>query len=277
MNKNEIEQAINQINTTQTALSGENKLHTDQESTNRQIEGLSSLNQAQINAEKGLVNQSTTRTEVAQKVSCSQKLNSAMSNLRDGIQNKEDIKHSSAYINADPAKVATYDQALQNAENIINATPNVELNKATIEQALTHVQQAQQDLDGVQQLANSKHQATQNVDRLSSLNDGQKRELNLLINSANTRTKVQEEVTKANELNHAMEALRNSVQNVDQVKQNSNYVNEDQPEQHNYDNAVNEAQATINNNAQPVLDKLAIERLTQTINTTKDALHGAQN
>ena len=77
-----------------------------------------------------------------------------MSNLRDGIQNKEDIKHSSAYINADPAKVATYDQA-QNAENIINATPNVELNKATIEQALTHVQQAQQDLDGVQQLANS--------------------------------------------------------------------------------------------------------------------------
>ena len=39
-----------------------------------------------------------------------------MSNLRDGIQNKEDIKRSSAYINADPAKVATYDQALQNAE-----------------------------------------------------------------------------------------------------------------------------------------------------------------
>ena len=34
---------------------------------------------------------------------------------------------------------------------------------------------------------------------------------------------------------------------------------------------------TINNNAQPVLDKLAIERLTQTVNTTKDALHGAQN
>ena len=68
MSKNEIEQATNQIITTQTALNGENKLHTDQESTNRQIEGLSSLNQAQINAEKGLVNQSTTRTEVAQKL-----------------------------------------------------------------------------------------------------------------------------------------------------------------------------------------------------------------
>ena len=276
MSKNEIEQAINQINTTQTALSGENKLHTDQENADRQIDRLSSLNQAQINAEKGLVNQSTTRTEVAQKLAVAKELNSAMSNLRDGIQNKEDIKRSSAYINADPAKVTAYDQALQNAENIINATPNVELNKATIEQALTHVQQAQQDLDGVQQLASSKHQATQNVDGLSSLNDGQKRELNLLINSANIRTKVQEELNKATELNHAMEALRNSVQNVDQVKQNSNYVNEDQPEQHNYDNAVNEAQTSINNNTQPVLDKSAIERLTQKVNNTKDALHGAE-
>ncbi|MDU2222413.1 MAG: hypothetical protein E7E51_09450, partial [Staphylococcus epidermidis] len=214
MNKNEIEQAINQINTTQTALSGENKLHTDQESTNRQIEGLSSLNTAQINAEKDLVNQAKTRTDVAQKLAAAKEINSAMSNLRDGIQNKEDIKRSSAYINADPTKVTAYDQALQNAENIINATPNVELNKATIEQALSRVQQAQQDLDGVQQLANAKQQATQTVNGLNSLNDGQKRELNLLINSANTRTKVQEELNKATELNHAMEALRNSVQNV---------------------------------------------------------------
>lgn len=276
MNKNEIEQAINQINTTQTALSGENKLHTDQESTNRQIEGLSSLNTAQINTEKDLVNQAKTRTDVAQKLAAAKEINSAMSNLRDGIQNKEDIKRSSAYINADPTKVTAYNQALQNAENIINATPNVVLNKATIEQALSRVQQAQQDLDGVQQLASAKQQATQTVNGLNSLNDGQKRELNQLINSADTRTKVQEELNKATELNHAMEALRNSVQNVDQVKQSSNYVNEDQPEQHNYDNAVNEAQATINNNAQSVLDKLAIERLTQTVNTTKDALHGAQ-
>ena len=127
--QNEIEQAINQINTTQTALSGENKLHTDQESTNRQIEGLSSLNTAQINAEKDLVNQAKTRTDVAQKLAAAKEINSAMSNLRDGIQNKEDIKRSSAYINADPTKVTAYDQALQNAENIINATPNVEFNK----------------------------------------------------------------------------------------------------------------------------------------------------
>ena len=35
MNKSEIEQATNQINTTKNALDGENKLHTEQQNANR--------------------------------------------------------------------------------------------------------------------------------------------------------------------------------------------------------------------------------------------------
>ena len=83
-----------------------------------------------------------------------------------------------------------------------------------------------------------------------------KRELNQLINAANTRTKVQEELAKATALNNAMKALRDSIQNVDEVKRGSNYVNEDQTEQHNYDNAVTGAQTTIDNNNKPVLIKI---------------------
>ena len=49
-------------------LDGANKLHSDQENANRQIEGLTSLNPAQITAEKQLINQATTRTDVAQKL-----------------------------------------------------------------------------------------------------------------------------------------------------------------------------------------------------------------
>ena len=218
MNKTEIEQATNRINSTKDALDGANKLHSDQENANRQIEGLTSLNPAQITAEKQLINQATTRTDVAQKLAAAKELNNAMKTLRDGIHNKDDIKRSSAYVNADPTKISAYDQALQNAENIINATPQAELNRSTIEQALTRVQQAQNALDGVQQLANAKQAATQNVNGLTSLNNGQKRELNQLINAANTRTKVQEELAKATALNNAMKALRDSIQNVDEVK-----------------------------------------------------------
>lgn len=96
-----------------------------------------------------------------------------MKALRDGINNKDEVRHSSAYINADPTKISAYDQALQNAENIINAAPQVELNKDKIQQALTRVQQTQQALDGVSQLASAKQSATQNVNGLTSLNDGQ--------------------------------------------------------------------------------------------------------
>ena len=67
-------------------------------------------------------------------------------------------------------------------------------------------------------MANAKHSATQDVNGLTSLNDGQKRELNKLINAADTRTKVQEELTKATDLNSAMKALRDSIQNVEEVK-----------------------------------------------------------
>ena len=48
-----------------------------------------------------------------------------MKALRDGINNKDEVRHSSAYINADPTKISAYDQALQNAENIINAAPKL--------------------------------------------------------------------------------------------------------------------------------------------------------
>ena len=71
-----------------------------------------------------------------------------------------------------------------------------------------------------------------------------------------------------------MKALRDSIQNVEEVKRGSN-VNEDQTEQRNYDNAVTSAQGAINNNSNPVLDKNTIEGLTQTVHNTKDALHGA--
>lgn len=276
MNKDEVEQATNQINTTKNALAGENKLRTDQQHGNAEINGLTSLNPQQISAEKDLVNQATTRTQVAQNLASAKELNAAMKALRDGINDKDEVKRSSAYINADPTKISAYDQALQNAENIINATPQVELNKDKIQQALTRVQQTQQALDGVAQLSSAKQSATQSINGLTSLNDGQKRELNKLISNADTRTKVQGQLAKANELNTAMKALRDSIQNTNQVKQSSDYINEDQTQQRDYNNAVNNAETTINNNAQPVLDKAQIEQLTQAVKNSENALHGTQ-
>ena len=74
-----------------------------------------------------------------------------------------------------------------------------------------------------------------------------------------------------------MKALRDSIQNTNQVKQGSNYINEDPTQQRDYNIAVNNAESTINNNTHPVLDKAEIEQLTHTVNNTENALHGIQN
>ncbi|HCY5624348.1 TPA: GA module-containing protein, partial [Staphylococcus aureus] len=57
------------------------------------------------------------------------------------------------------------------------------------------------------------------------------------------------------------------------TKANSKYINEDQPEQQNYDQAVQAANNIINEQT-ATLDNNAINQVAATVNTTKAALHG---
>ena len=57
-------------------------------------------------------------------------------------------------------------------------------------------------------MVSAKQSATQNVNGLTSLNDGQKREINKLISNAETRPKSSELLTQANGLNTAMKAFK---------------------------------------------------------------------
>ncbi|PAK71666.1 GA module-containing protein, partial [Lentilactobacillus parakefiri] len=82
--------------------------------------GLTSLNPAQITAEKQLINQATTRTDVAQKLAAAKELNNAMKTLRDGIHNKDDVHQQSNYFNEDEQPKQNYDTAIQSGQEIIN-------------------------------------------------------------------------------------------------------------------------------------------------------------
>ncbi|WP_222119093.1 hypothetical protein, partial [Staphylococcus epidermidis] len=77
-------------------------------------------NTAQINPQKDLVNQPKTTTHVPQKLPPAKQINSPMTNLTHGIQNKHHIKRSTAYINPHPTKLTPYHQPLHNPQNIIN-------------------------------------------------------------------------------------------------------------------------------------------------------------
>lgn len=70
-----------------------------------------------------------------------------------------------------------------------------------------------------------------------------------------------------------MHGLRESIQDNAATKANSKYINEDQPEQQNYDQAVQAANSIINEQT-ATLDNNAINQAATTVNTTKAALHG---
>ncbi|WP_222137574.1 FIVAR domain-containing protein, partial [Staphylococcus epidermidis] len=84
------------------------------------------------------------------KLGVGKELNCAMSNLRDGIENKEDMKRRSGYMNADRAKVRGYDEGAQKGENMMNGRGKVELNKGRIEEGLSDVEEGEEDVDGVE-------------------------------------------------------------------------------------------------------------------------------
>ncbi len=104
----------------------------------------------------------------------------------------------------------------------------------------------------IQQVA--KTNATQAIDALTSLNDPEKTALKDQV-TAGPATAVHQIEQNANTLNQAMHGLRQSIQDNAATKANSKYINEDQPEQQNYDQAVqaaniiNEQTATLDNNA----------------------------
>ena len=105
-------------------------------------------------------NTSPTLEQVQQNLQTAQNLDSAMGALKQSIANKDQVKSESKYLNEDPTIKANYDNAVQRAENIINATHDPELNKANIEQATQAVQQAEQALHGVEKLTHDKTTAS---------------------------------------------------------------------------------------------------------------------
>ena len=118
---------------TKDALDGDHRLEEAKITLTKRLR-TQNLNNAQ-KEEKNAVNTSPTLEQVQQNLQTAQNLDSAMGALKQSIANKDQVKSESKYLNEDPTIKANYDNAVQRAENIINATHDPELNKANIEQA----------------------------------------------------------------------------------------------------------------------------------------------
>ncbi|MGC9652260.1 hypothetical protein ACO2FJ_09835 [Staphylococcus warneri] len=140
-----------------------------------------------------------------------------MANLQQSIANKEDVKQGEDYIDTEQQKQLNYNDAVANAETIINETSQPTLDVNTINQAINNVNQTKDALDGEERLDQAKTTATTALDGLSHLNQAQKARLTDNINHANHIADVEQLTQTANDLNQAMSDLQTGINNENDI------------------------------------------------------------
>ncbi|MEJ7250355.1 FIVAR domain-containing protein, partial [Staphylococcus epidermidis] len=88
-----------------------------------------------------------------------QALDQAMQQLQQAIANRNDILNSQNYADASPDKKQAYDQALQNADDILAKTTGPNSDQQAVEQAMQAVTNAAHELNGAQNLHDAQSQA----------------------------------------------------------------------------------------------------------------------
>ena len=274
LNKSTIDQTISQINTAKNDLHGAEKLQRDKGTANQAIGQLAYLNNPQRSGEEALVNGANTRSKVEEHLNEAKSLNNAMKQLRDKAAEKTNVKQSSDYINDSTEHQRGYDQALQEAENIINEIGNPTLNKSEIDQKLQQLTDAQNALQGSHLLEEAKNNAITEINKLTALNDAQRQKAIENVQAQQTIPEVNQQLTSDREINTAMQALRDKVGQQNNVHQQSNYFNEDEQPKNNYDSAIQAGQGIIDKSQDPIMSKNEIEQAINQINTTQTALSG---
>ncbi|MCU7258292.1 hypothetical protein NYR20_32210, partial [Pseudomonas aeruginosa] len=264
------------VNNSKQALQGVAKLQSEKDHAKALINQLPHLNDAQKHMEDALIDNETTRTAVKNDVTEAQQLDQYMDALQQSIADKQTTLDSSPYINADPNKKQDYDNAVQHAESIISGTTNPTINKDNVNQAIESVNATKQALNGVEKLAEDKQHAGETMNQFNQLTPAQQQALNDAITNAQTRDEVAQKVAQAEALNNAMQALKESVKDHQQVETSSQFTNEDPKQKDDYNQAVQHALDIINQATNPTLDQSQIEQATQAVINAKDQLHGEQ-
>ena len=275
MNPLDINRAISKVRTTKDDLHGERKLDNDKHTQTYAVNHLDHLNQAQKEALAHEINQATTVTDVDNISNKAKALDDEMKKLKDIVAQQNSVRQSSNYINEDSAPQQAYNDAINDAQAIIDQTTNPTMSHDDIENAINKIKEKVAALDGEHKLQQAKENANNLIDSLNNLNTPQKNAEKALINNAKTRDKVTEQTQVAQELNNAMGGLRNSIQDQGSVRQDSKYVNENYDKQQAYNSAVRDAESVINEQT-ATLNKDTITQLTQAVNKAKDALNGVK-
>ncbi len=276
-NQSQVEAALSTVTTTKQALNGDRKVTDAKNNANQTLSTLDNLNNAQKGAVTGNINQAHTVAEVTQAIQTAQELNTAMGNLKNSLNDKDTTLGSQNFADADPEKKNAYNEAVRNAENILNKSTGTNVPKDQVEAAMNQVNTTKAALNGTQNLEKAKQHANTAIDGLSHLTNAQKEALKQLVQQSTTVAEAQGNEQKANNVDAAMDKLRQSIGDNATTKQNQNYTDASPNKKDAYNNAVTTAQGIIDQTTSPTLDPTVINQAAGQVSTTKNALNGNEN
>lgn len=277
LSKEQVEAAINQVNTTKDQLNGNTNLQNAKNEANTQLNALDYINHDQSDHLRDQIGSATSVEAVHQIQANAQSLDQAMQQLQQAIANQNDILNSQNYADANPDKKQAFDQALQNADNILDKATGPNSDKQAVEQAIQAITNTEQALNGAQNLHDAQTQAIQSIDNAPHLNEQQKNVLKEKVNQAQTVAAVTDLQNNADALNTSMEQLKQAIADHDTIVADGNYTNASPQEQGAYTDAYQRAQNLINGTPDVIINPADINTATQNVNNAEQGLNGNTN
>ena len=193
------------------------------------------------------------------------------------IDNYAPTKASINYINADSQLKDNFNQAINNARDVLNKAKGQNLNFETVDSLKDAISEAKDALNGIERLKAAKAKADKFIESLAHINQAQLAHALKEIANSDTLTKLARIVDKANVLDEAMQALKDEItRNAAPVQSSLNYINADEDLKDQFDHALSNARKAIVKATGKNLDETEIEGLKQAIEDTKDTLNGEQ-
>ncbi|HIA7083826.1 TPA: hyperosmolarity resistance protein Ebh, partial [Staphylococcus aureus] len=274
LDKAAVENALSQVTNAKGALNGNHNLEQAKSNANTTINGLQHLTTAQKDKLKQQVQQAQNVAGVDTVKSSANTLNGAMGTLRNSIQDNAATKNGQNYLDATERNKTNYNNAVDSANGVINATSNPNMDANAINQIATQVTSTKNALDGTHNLTQAKQTATNAIDGATNLNKAQKDALKAQVTSAQRVANVTSIQQTANELNTAMGQLQHGIDDENATKQTQKYRDAEQSKKTAYNQAVAAAKAILNKQTGSNSDKAAVDRALQQVTSTKDALNG---
>lgn len=277
VDKAAVEQALQNVNSTKTALNGDAKLNEAKAAAKQTLGTLTHINNAQRNALDNEITQATNVEGVNTVKAKAQQLDGAMGQLETSIRDKDTTLQSQNYQDADDAKRTAYSQAVNAAATILNKTAGGNTPKADVERAMQAVAQANTALNGIQNLERAKQAANTAITNASDLNTKQKEALKAQVTSAGRVSAANGVEHTATEINTAMTALKRAIADKADTKTSGNYVNADANKRQAYDEKVTAAESIVNGTPTPTLTPSDVTNAATQVTNAKTQLNGNHN